>query len=437
MQKTKPGRLIQVSQYIFLGLLAYMPLHIFLSTLIGANIGGLDFLKAAKDPIALFGFCLVFFKSVNQPWFGKWLRDKLTITILIYALLTVILAIVKSTDLDAEILGLVYNLRFPMFFLYGWLLTMWLPAKTLAKQATSVVLISGFLVTMFGIFQYLLLPNDALTHLGFTKANGVFPAFFIDNKPDLERVMSTFRDPNSLGSYLIIIISLIGAKLLSAKRNQKLFWAGYGLAAGLCLFLTFSRSALLGLVVAGTTAVLLAGPKLARHRLFKPATLGLATLVILLAGGLLVARNTYVVKNVIFHADQSTVLEDPNQLRAKFAKQSVKDIANHPLGQGPGTAGLASIKNDQATKLNEDYYLQIGTEVGLLGLVLFAAILILTVLKLWPGRSDLITVALLASFAGLAVTNLLVHIWSNEAVAYTWWGLAGVYAISTKQSKSL
>jgi hypothetical protein len=47
-----------------------------------------------------------------------------------------------------------------------------------------------------------------------------------------------------------------------------------------------------------------------------------------------------------------------------------------------------------------------------------------------PG--DFYVWALLASFAGLALTNFLVHIWSNEAVAYTWWGLAGLYMVSGK-----
>jgi len=33
--------------------------------------------------------------------------------------------------------------------------------------------------------------------------------------------------------------------------------------------------------------------------------------------------------------------------------------------------------------------------------------------------------ALLASFWGLIATNMLLHTWSNEAVAVVWWMLAG------------
>ena len=76
--------------------------------------------------------------------------------------------------------------------------------------------------------------------------------------------------------------------------------------------------------------------------------------------------------------------------------------------------------------LTENYYLQILHELGVIGLALFLAICVLVAKKLFKKRSNTIALALLASFAGLAITNFLVHIWANEAVAYTWWGLAGV-----------
>ena len=129
---------------------------------------------------------------------------------------------------------------------------------------------------------------------------------------------------------------------------------------------------------------------------------------------------------MVFHADESTVLEDPNQLRARFWQESIEDIVQNPFGSGPGTAGLASIKNDvQGIILNENYYLQIGTEVGVVGLAIFLAILATTAYRLW-GVQGIAAAGLFASFIGLAFTNALVHIWSNEAVAYTWWGLAGL-----------
>lgn len=156
-----------------------------------------------------------------------------------------------------------------------------------------------------------------------------------------------------------------------------------------------------------------------------------AGLLLVAASGLIVFRNSYVVQNVVFHADQSTTLEDPNELRLRFIKESIDGVLAVPLGSGPGTAGLASIRNNvQGVQLNENYYLQVATEVGIVGLLLFLAIIVLVARSLNGARSnDLFAVALLASFAGLAFTNTLVHIWSNEAVAYTWWGLAGLMLV--------
>jgi hypothetical protein len=350
--------------------------------------------------------------------------------IVAYAGLTLLLALVKPTDQDAEILGVVYNTRFLLFFLYAGLLVHLFPKKNIRWMAIKTVLASGIIVVLFGILQYLVIPNNALTHIGYSRANGVLPAFFIDEKPDLERAMSTLRDPNSLGSYLIII-GMVAAGIMFAtnRRRRELQMGFYILLTLFCLWFTFSRSALLGFMLASVIFIFLSENRLMhvvrRHR--KPILLVTLIGAVILLGGLFAARNTYLVQNLILHSDQNTVLEDPNQLRVRFWQESVLAITLEPEGSGPGTAGLASIKNDkQGTVLNENYYLQIGEEVGVVGLLLFLAILFIVAHRLYWRRDSEIAVALLASFIGLAFTNFLVHIWSNEAVAYTWWGLAGI-----------
>jgi O-antigen ligase len=323
--------------------------------------------------------------------------------------------------------------------LYAWLLVKTFPKRNILQASILISLVAGTVVALFGVIQYVLLPNDALTHLGFVRSNGVLPAFFIDDKPDLERVMSTLRDPNSLGSYLIIVMSLAMAWRQKSAKRAKLIWSGVSLMAGLCLLLTFSRSALLGLVVALACAAALVGRshvKLSRKQ-FRVGLVVLAVAAIGFLASAFALRNSYFVQNVIFHADQSTSLEDPNQLRVRFLRESVVKIAHNPAGLGPGRAGLASIRNNvQGTQLNENYYLQVATEVGVLGLTLFLAILILVAVRLYRATGDsAYATALLAAFAGLALTNILVHIWSNEAVAYTWWGLAGLVMTTRTKSK--
>lgn len=396
----------------------------------------LEVAKILKDIVLVAGFGLVCAASVRTAWFKRLLRDRLVWLIAGYALLTLLLALVKPTDQDAEILGIVYNLRFLLFFLYACLLAGHYKPEWLARKALRVVLAAALPVLLFGFVQYMWLPDDALTHVGYSRANGVLPAFFIDDKPDLERVMSTVRDPNSYGSYLLIVIAIALAYVLRLRQKDlrsALF--GFLALAALNLYFTFSRSAWIGAVVVLAVSYIINYINRKRPAVSRKLVITAAVLLVFVAGGLFAARDTYFVRNVILHADESTVLEDPNQLRVRFWRESLESAAENPLGYGPGTAGIVSIRNDkQGVVLNENYYLQILYEVGIVGLVLFIAILAVVAVRLYRRRSTF-ALALLAAFIGLAATNFFVHIWSVEAVAYTWWGLAGLVVIRRAHEK--
>lgn len=404
-----------------------MPLHIFLSTWFGSAFSLLEPARVLKDLVMVIGFLLALGLSYRKKWFREITKNKLIWLIAGYGLLTLILALLRKTDQDAEILGVVYNTRFLVFFIYAVLLSNLNAKNKLRKDVLVAVLGSALAALVFGLIQYTMMPNSFLEHFGYMRGNGVLPAFFIDDKPDLERIMSTLRDPNSYGSYLIIIGSLAGTLLLKKKTYRNIA-IGFLSLMLLNLIFTFSRSAWIGFVV--SVLVVLAvvfGRGVFRVRKRK-VSLILALMCLAFGVVLAVSWNSYFVQNVIFHADKSTVLEDPNELRIRFWKESVREVVSDPIGSGPGTAGLASIRNNvQGTELNENYYLQVASEVGVIGLILFVSVLVLVVLKLFNlVQSDWLALALLASFAGLLVTNFLVHIWSNEAVAYTWWGLAGI-----------
>lgn len=427
----------QFGLYIFLALLAYAPLHIFLSTWLGTTFGALEFAKVFKDIVLPIGFATTLFAVWDTMWLKKFVRQPLIILIGSYALLTVVFALVFDTHQRAELLGVVYNLRFLLIFVYAGLLLRLYEPEYLSRRALQVVLGVGIIVAGFGVVQYTVSPNDALSHVGYSRENGVLPAFFIDDKPDLERIMSTIRDPNTLGSYLVIIIPLLIAGLLTAKRPEtRQIISGGLLLAGLAMVFTFSRSGWLGVIVSLLIfgVIYLAG----RYRISQfvrehRTWLAVGVLIVALLGtGLVVARDSYFVQNVILHADESTTLEDPNELRIRFWQESLTAAAQNPLGHGPGTAGLASIQSDHVI-LNENYYFQILHEVGFIGFILFLAILVLVGIKLYGAYQrthSIYALGLLAAFIGLLVTNFLVHIWSNEAVAFTFWALAGLVILA-------
>lgn len=413
-----------------------MPLHIFVSTWLGTTLGVLEFAKIGKDILLIVGFALMLTVS-KRDHLKQLINDKLTWVITGYFTITLLLAFVLKTDTDAEILAIVYNLRFLVFFLYARLLLAGF-GKQVITTSLKIVGAVGFIVALIAVLQYTVIPDDFLRHFGYQKDPGVLPVFYIDNKIGYERVMSTIRDPNSLGSYLIITFAMFTALLLRAKKQSRLILLGLSSITGLALLLTFSRSAWIGAFLSLVTVILLS--KSAREYINKQKKI-LSTLALVLIVGALstvfLLRNDSAFQNIFFHADEKTVLEDPNQKRARYLEESINEIISKPVGHGPGTAGLPSIRNEkQGTVLNENYYTQIAYEVGLVGLGLFLIILSVVFLRFWPNRFEYYNSFLIASFIGLAFTNLLVHIWSNEAVAYTWWGLAGlVVGLNLKKPK--
>src|SRR5690606_36296814 len=95
----------KVSLWVFLGLLAYVPLHIFLSTWLGTTFGVLEFAKIAKDIVLILGFGAVVIASVRQAWFRRFFNDKLVWVIALYSILTIAMALTHDTHQSAEVLG--------------------------------------------------------------------------------------------------------------------------------------------------------------------------------------------------------------------------------------------------------------------------------------------------------------------------------------------
>jgi hypothetical protein len=153
----------------------------------------------------------------------------------------------------------------------------------------------------------------------------------------------------------------------------------------------------------------------------------LAGTVVIFVGLFVAFQDSYLVQNVIFHADESTVLADPNELRVSLTRDAVEKIIKTPEGSGPGSAGLVSINNPKGGVLTENYYLQVAYEVGWLGIVLFLSILLIIIHQLLTlSHNNPVAAVLLSALVGYLIYSLLIHLWSNEALALQWWLLTGI-----------
>jgi O-antigen ligase len=225
---------------------------------------------------------------------------------------------------------------------------------------------------------------------------------------------------------LLVPIAALTAFLMRTRALRRQCLLGGLLALhALALLLTFSRSAWLAAgVVVGLVVWWQYSSPLVRS-LRRWWVLGVALLLLIVVAGF-TQRNNQFVSSYITHSTPEVVEDlDSNQYHWLFVRQGLDGIAQQPLGHGPGTAGIVSIKNPNGSFLTENYYVQIGYEVGVIGLALFIALLVLVYTRL-RARHDYVGAVLMASFWGYVITNMLLHTWSNEAVAAQWWLLAGL-----------
>lgn len=419
-----------------------MPLHVFIAQSASLVTGGIEVWKAAKDVLIVVLVPLMLLLSYKRGLFKDKTFRWLMILGAVYTTIHMFFVVFDTNDdTYSAIVGSVYNTRLFGFLLLGYVVGTSKNREKYLKWLLTVTVLIASVVALFGVLQYFL-PGDLLTHVGYSIERGVKPLFYIDDKPDLPRVMSTLRDPNSLGTYLILPILLVGVSLLKKGVNEKLYVQSFRrgtLIAMLvvmlgALFLTFSRGAALGLGLSLVTILsIVTGQRV--FRLLKKYFVIVIASVILISFFMFQIRNTYFFQNVIFHADQSTVLADPNELRVSLTQEAIDEIIEQPQGYGPGTAGLVSINNPLGGRLTENYYLQIAHEVGWVGLLLFIAIIAVIIFQLYKAthRSP-VAVVLFACAVAYAFYSLLIHLWSNEAIALQWWLLVGAF-LGTKVIK--
>jgi hypothetical protein len=400
-----------------------MPFHVFLSQSLSLVTGGLDAWKVAKD-IVLFLLTLVAVWLVWRQGHFKGAFKKLTLLAAGYGLLHLaVWALHTHIYQKTALAGIAYNNRLLWFVLLCLSAVLLAPRKLDEKKLIRLTIIVSTIVCALGILQYFL-PKDLLTHVGYSVARGVKPAFFIDDKTDFPRIMSTLRDPNSLGAFILVPLCLLYGLFMrfrrdAVRRNKIILLAAIHIVA---LFLTFSRGAWAGAIVALVTCIAVVNGSI---RLGRRTVITGAGIILVLAGLGFALRDQRTFQNVIQHSDETTVApQDSNALHLDFAADSFKESVKDPVGHGPGTAGIVSIRNPDGGQLTENYYLQLLYEVGFVGLGVFIYVLLYVTRAVRAVRS-LLGQALFAAMIAYAFMAMLMHLWSNEAVAAQWWLLAG------------
>lgn len=201
------------------------PVFVFFELIPSVNIYLSDFI------IGLIGVIwLINFKSLKRLIFP----DSVTKYFFFFAGISLLSLILSPLELSFNeiIISLLYLIRFLMYFSLYPSIVYLIKSKALTKEKIiDLLIISGFLLSVFGWLQYFLYPD--LRNL-----------YYLGWDPHYKRIFSTLLDPNYLGLFLVMTFILH-----LRKKSSVASWCLRGFVL-LTLLFTYSRSSYLALIVA-------------------------------------------------------------------------------------------------------------------------------------------------------------------------------------------
>ena len=253
------------------------------------------------------------------------------------------------------------------------------------------------------------------------------------DRPFLRRLVSTFLSP--LASSYLFVVALVG--LAAVLRRPRPLAVGLGLVTFAGLLWTFSRSSILALALG------LAVLAIVRRR---PYELGIAALVVGVAfawthvfphiaptGNWTKADLAYQHSLAAQHPTASNAPGSANEASLgehwRSLKSGFRTMVDHPQGYGLGNVGQTASRTGTPLKAGESNYTELGTELGILGSVLWTAWGIAVLAGLWrAGRGDRWAAAVAGGFAAILALAIQTDVIGDPWVAYCVWVFAGSLA---------
>lgn len=236
----------------------------------------------------------------------------------------------------------------------------------------------------------------------------------------IERPVSTFGNPNFLGSFLVLLIPFVLSRIVAARiRVRRAALVAYVVLAIILLLLAFSRGAWLG-IVAGVSLwliLLLTGRESFRPRLARDWWLHQSFLMRFLTGFvLLIGVLAGLSVLVLFIRSFSDPIRSTDS-RTEIYEAAVQLFEEKPFtGQGLFTFGQGMVRIPDLRLVPHSHahniVLHIGAELGLAGLGVLATTLIVIVRgwrenwKSVRGEDRIILVGAIAAGAGFAIHQL-------------------------------
>ncbi len=423
-------------------LLALLPFHAFLVTVLTQAIAGPSHAPVAvlaiwKEAVLVVILAIAFAELTKK----RTMPVADTFDCIILGLVFVALALRITNDQSLTMFA--FGFKYDLFPLVAFLLLRRVDWSDWCKTLLPKMMIAvGCIVAAYGIIAEFL-PLRFFVWLGYSDlhslyvANGPLAAFQELEGGMLRRAQSFMSGPNQLGLWLLIPLGL----LLDQYNSKKMF-TGKLVAIGtlllVALVLSFSRAAWIA------AAVMMIVPFVRSTNVLHRKKLYIAILGFLACFGIAVA--------LMFPSVFLRFQSSSDHIRKPV--EAIRLMMDHPLGLGLGTAGPVSNRfSDTCVKLpkeadwswakdrqdlcvfvdgtqvqpqsrtcacpllTENWYLQIGVELGVIGFVLYLTLTLLILKRLWKSKDS----SVLLSFLGLSIAALFLHAFEDSAVSYTLW----------------
>ncbi len=374
-------------------------------------------IRAWYEPVLV----LIFLATVFNP---KWERRELKLNIFDYLIIGYLIWAVASIFISGEtisqgIQGLRYNGLFLGFYVLA-RFSFFSEAKILILQ--KIVITGGEIVAALAVLESFLLGPDWWQRFGILPLTSTFGFGATHQVVSVPQAMATLEGPNQLGSFLLLPLFLLLAN--RQKRKFDWFWIVVMMIA---IVLSFSRSAILGMIVGLIVYSVFeildsrrpqnSEPKaMAASKIWSKIGL-LAGLVTIIAGSIWYFNLKGGLSRDFFSHGLSNQEHYFSMYASATADRSPKEFV---VGQGIGTAGPASF--NFAPEVPESWYLQVSLELGIVGLLLWLGILVFGVKRLFRSYRGLALVLI-----SISVAALFLHTWAdNPTVAISFWVLMGV-----------
>lgn len=310
-----------------------------------------------------------------------------------------------------------------LFILFAVVLSSAFSSRNQLDAVIFFMILAATLVSCYGILQYVF-------RWGYQSEAWVDSDMFSSIQ---FRVASTIGNPNMLGQYLILMIPLGGAKLLSAKSwGARAFYFCCCGAMCLCMILTFSRGAWLGLLFAGAVFFVLLNPRL-----------------ILLAPFLLAALYFVLPDTVVSRFTSiGDMTDNSTSYRFSIWMGTIAMLRDYWLcGIGPGTEVFNMVYpaygyNGANAQHAHNLYLQIVSDAGVVALAVFFLVLAVYLRGLCAAMSRekrfdsrLLQIAFASGVLGFLVQAMTDYSFYNYRVLFLFWAYLALGSVCERRSE--